>query len=89
MNTVINIKPEENEVVTVADAYHEEALRERLCSLRSAGLSNEAIKVRLKNYRYRYFKGLKYYAFAGQAYVREVKLMLDAYTKLAEERGII
>ena len=87
--SIIKIAENENEVVTLADSYHDEAVRERLKSLRSAGFSDEAVAARLKNYRYRYFAGKTHFAYAGKDYVRECKLMLDAYTALAEERGII
>ena len=44
---------------------------------------------RINNYRYRWYKGNEHFAYAGKEYLREVKLMLDAYTVLARERGLI
>ena len=70
--TVIKITETENE-----------AVRERASSLRAAKFSDDAIKSRLNNYRYRFFKGTEHFAYAGKEYLREVKLMLDAYTVIA------
>lgn len=87
--TVIKITETENEVARFAEQYHDEAVRERANSLRAAKFSDDAIKSRLNNYRYRFFKGTEHFAYAGKEYLREVKLMLDAYTVLAQERGLI
>lgn len=85
----IKITETENEVARFAEQYHDEAVRERACSLRAAKFSDDAIKSRINNYRYRFFKGTEHFAYAGKEYLREVKLMLDAYTVIAQERGLI
>ena len=85
----IKITETENEVARFAEQYHDEAVRERASSLRAAKFSDDAIKSRLNNYRYRFFKGTEHFAYAGKEYLREVKLMLDAYTVIAKERGLI
>lgn len=85
----IKITETENEVARFAEQYHDEAVRERVNSLRAAKFSDDAIKSRLNNYRYRFFKGTEHFAYAGKEYLREVKLMLDAYTVIARERGLI
>ena len=85
----IKITETENEVARFAEQYHDEAVRERASSLRAAKFSDDAIKSRLNNYRYRFFKGTEHFAYAGKEYLREVKLMLDAYTVIARERGLI
>lgn len=85
----IKITETENEVARFAEQYHDEAVRERASSLRAAKFSDDAIKSRLNNYRYRFFKGTEHFAYAGKEYLREVKLMLDAYTVIAQERGLI
>nr|DAW58340.1 MAG TPA: hypothetical protein [Caudoviricetes sp.] len=85
----IKITETENEVARFAEQYHDEAVRERASSLRAAKFSDDAIKTRLNNYRYRFFKGTEHFAYAGKEYLREVKLMLDAYTVIARERGLI
>ena len=64
-------------------------MRERASSLRAAKFSDEAIMSRINNYRYRWYKGNEHFTYAGKEYLREVKLMLDAYTVLARERGLI
>ena len=87
--TVIKITETENEVARFAEQYHDEAVRERVRSLRAAKFSDDAIKSRLNNYRYRWYKGNEHFAYAGKEYLREVKLMLDAYTVIAQERGLI
>lgn len=85
----IKITETENEVARFAEQYHDEAVRERASSLRAAKFSDDAIKSRINNYRYRFFKGTEHFAYAGKEYLREVKLMLDAYTVIAQERGLI
>ena len=85
----IKITETENEVARFAEQYHDEAVRERASSIRAAKFSDDAIKSRLNNYRYRFFKGTEHFAYAGKEYLREVKLMLDAYTVIAQERGLI
>ena len=85
----IKITETENEVARFSEQYHDEAVRERASSLRAAKFSDDAIKSRLNNYRYRFFKGTEHFAYAGKEYLREVKLMLDAYTVIAKERGLI
>lgn len=85
----IKITETENEVARFAEQYHDEAVRERASSLRAAKFSDDAIKSRLNNYHYRFFKGTEHFAYAGKEYLREVKLMLDAYTVIAQERGLI
>lgn len=87
--TVIKITETENEVARFAEQYHDAAVRERANSLRAAKFSDDAIKSRLNNYRYRWYKGNEHFAYAGKEYLREVKLMLDAYTAIARERGLI
>ncbi|MGN1410252.1 MAG: hypothetical protein ACI4XJ_08755 [Eubacteriales bacterium] len=90
MKKQITITSESSSVESQFESKTEDAaVRERLRALRSAGFSDELIKTRLNNYRYRYIKGNQHFAYAGNDYMREVKLMLDAYTKLAEERGLI
>lgn len=85
----IKITETENEVARFSEQYHDEAVRERASSLRAAKFSDDAIKSRINNYRYRFFKGTEHFAYAGKEYLREVKLMLDAYTVIAQERGLI
>lgn len=87
--TVIKITETENEVARFAEQYHDAAVRERARSLRAAKFSDDAVKSRLNNYRYRWYKGNEHFAYAGKEYLREVKLMLDAYTVIAKERGLI
>lgn len=87
--TVIKITETENEVARFAEQYHDAAVRERANSLRAAKFSDDAIMSRINNYRYRWYKGNEHFAYAGKEYLREVKLMLDAYTVLALERGLI
>lgn len=86
---VIKIAETENEVARFSEQYHDEAVRERTSSLRAAKFSDDAIMSRISNYRYRWYKGNEHFAYAGKEYLREVKLMLDAYTVLARERGLI
>lgn len=85
----IKITETENEVARFAEQYHDEEVRERANSLRAAKFSDDAIKSRISNYRYRWYKGNEHFAYAGKEYLREVKLMLDAYTVIARERGLI
>lgn len=85
----IKITETENEVARFAEQYHDEAVCERANSLRAAKFSDDAIKSRINNYRYRWYKGNEHFAYAGKEYLRKVKLMLDAYTVLARERGLI
>lgn len=85
----IKITETENEVARFAEQYHDAAVRERANSLRAAKFSDDAIMSRINNYRYRWYKGNEHFAYAGKEYLREVKLMLDAYTVLARERGLI
>lgn len=85
----IKITETENEVARFSEQYHDEAVRERASSLRAAKFSDEAIMSRINNYRYRWYKGNEHFAYAGKEYLREVKLMLDAYTVIARERGLI
>ena len=87
--TVIKITETENEVARFAEQYHDAAVRERASSLRAAKFSDEAIMSRINNYRYRWYKGNEHFAYAGKEYLCEVKLMLDAYTVIARERGLI
>lgn len=85
----IKITETENEVARFSEQYHDAAVRERASSLRAAKFSDDAIMSRINNYRYRWYKGNEHFAYAGKEYLREVKLMLDAYTVLARERGLI
>lgn len=87
--TVIKIAEAENEVAKLTDRHHDEAVRERVRSLRAAKFSDDAVKSRLNNYRYRINKGAEHFAYTGKEYMQEVKLMYDAYTVIAKERGLI
>ena len=78
-----------NSVTSTEDTRHAEMVRERLKTLRGIGLSDDAVLSRLRTYRRRYNFGRNYGSYVSDIYMREVLLMIDAYTALAEERGIL
>ena len=87
--TVITIGRTQSSVSTFGDSAHAEAVRERLKMLRASGLSDDAVLSRMKTYKRRYTAAKMDFSYASQIYIREVKLMLDAYSALAAERGLI